>query len=108
MKKAKDKWIEIIAKLTELTQDNILKWRISEVPYALKGFADVRIDAVYSSIYKGNHLRIYEKKKKETIMVNSSFETLWETSTVLDLVKSTMVDSDGISQWAFPPDPAFL
>ncbi len=98
MKKAKDKWIEIIAKLTKLTQDNILKWRISEVPEYLKGFNDIRIDVVYYSIYKGKRLRIYEKKEKETIMVSfNRFETMWETSTVLDIA-----DDTGISLWAFP------
>ena len=98
MIKTKDKWIEIIAKLTKLTQNNILKWQISEVPDALKGFKDVRIDVVYLSIYKGKRLRIYEKKKKETIVVGfNRFETSWEMYTVLDFT-----DDSDISLWAFP------
>jgi len=98
MIKVNDKWIEIIAKLTKLTQDNILQWRISEVPESLKGFKEERVDVVYISIYNGKRLRIYEKKKKETIVVGfNRFETLWETYTVLDFS-----DKTGISLWAFP------
>ena len=98
MKKEKDKWIEVIAKLTKLTQDNILEWQISEIPKALQGFKDVRIDVVYFSIYKGKRLRIYKKKEKETIAVGfNRFETLWETSTILDFT-----DDNGVSLWTFP------
>ena len=92
MIKANDKWIEIIAKLTKLTQDNILQWQISEVPESLKGFKQERVDVVYFSIYNGKRLRIYEKKKKETIVVGfNRFKTLWETYTVLDFT-----DKNGI------------
>jgi len=99
MKKEKDKWIEAIAKLTEMTQRNNLKWRSGEVPEYFKDSEYVKLEIIYLTKYKDKILRIYEKREKEYFFDTMQEDTKysWGTQIVLDFA-----DSSGASLWIFP------
>jgi len=101
MEKRKDKWIEAIAKLTKMTQDNTLKWRSGETPEFFKNLENVKIEIVYLTEYKDRLLRIYDRRVKEfrSGVSFTGFERghVWTKYTVLDFV-----DPSGASLWIFP------
>lgn len=101
MAKKRDKWIEAIAKLTKMTQDNTLIWRSGEVPDYLKNVETVKVGIVYITKYKNKILRIYEKKAKEYTTGSSFFGMergpVWNEYIILDFA-----DPSGASLWTFP------
>lgn len=103
MEKRKDKWIEAIAKLTKMTQDNTLKWRSGEVPEFFKNLENVKVETVYLTKHKDRWLRIYEKRVKEYRtgigfgLVGFERGYVWTIHTVLDFA-----DPSGASLWIFP------
>lgn len=103
MEKRKDKWIEAIAKLTKMTQDNTLKWRSCEVPDFLKNLENVKVEIMYQTKHKDKWLRIYEKRVKELspgtgfAFVGFEKKYVWVTYTVLDFTEPS-----GASLWTFP------
>jgi len=50
--------VEIVEKLTELTQHNLLNWE-SVAPPLFMNSPDSRVDLVYTSQYSGTKIRIY-------------------------------------------------
>ena len=99
MTKEKDKWIEVIAKLTKMTQENALIWRRSEVPEFFKNLENVKVEVIYLTKYKDKILRIYEKRVKDFdygfFGTGSTFK--WSPHTILDFA-----DPNGASLWVFP------
>jgi len=97
MKKEKDQWIEAIAKLTKMTQENDLVWSIGELPEFFK--IEKTVEMVYITKYKDKILRIYETRDKEYAfdLFTIRKEFTWTTRTVLDFIEPS-----GVSLWTFP------
>jgi len=96
MSNNKDKWIDVVAKLTKLTQEKKLLWVTTDSPSSTPSYVTIRIS--FATKYKGRSLRLYEKEFDHTsnrsIIGGLMFE---ETETVLELL-----DENGIGIWSFP------
>jgi hypothetical protein len=57
----RDKMLEAVVKLIQLTQTGRLKWRAGEPDESMKLEADDRIDSVYTTDYNGRRLEIYRR-----------------------------------------------
>ena len=102
----KNKWIDVIGKLLQLTQKGTLKWEPVKPPSYLNGETnDSRVEVVYETEYKERTLRLYEKRykvqKPTGYFVISGLDQreypYWSSKTVLELL-----DENGLSPWAFP------
>lgn len=105
----KNKWIEAVGKLLELTQDRELVWQTRNPPTYLNAQTEYRrIDVVYETQYKERTLRLYELKFKVerpnplfaaagASIFDQRQYPYWARKTVLELV-----DQNGLSAWAFP------
>ncbi len=104
----KNKWIDAVGKLLQLTQQGSLKWKPIKPPAYLNSAPnDSRVDVVYDTDYKDRVLRLYEKRYKIQ-KPNPVFATIsvfadereypyWSSKTVLELL-----DENELSPWAFP------
>ena len=102
----KNKWIDAVGRLLQITQQGSLKWEpVKPLPYLNSELSDSRVDVVYEGEYKDRTLRLYEKRYKVQ-KPNPLFATLafdqrdypyWTSKTVLELL-----DENELSPWAFP------
>jgi hypothetical protein len=105
----RNKWIEAVGKLLELTQDRELVWQTRNPPTHLNPQSEYRrIDVVYETQFKDRTLRLYELKfkveKPNPLFAATSASIFdqrqypyWAKKTVLELL-----DQNGLSAWAFP------
>ena len=103
----KNKWIDAVGKLLQITQQGTLKWDPAKPPAYLSSEArDSRVDVVYETEYKDRTLRLYEKryqvqKPNPLFSATSVFDQreypYWTSKTVLELL-----DENELSPWAFP------
>lgn len=94
MASERNKWIDAIGKLITLTQERKLGWRSNYPQGSVATGSDRIIDVVYEADYNGKMLRLYEAKSRPE---RAMFPGEWENEVVLELV-----DSTGLSVWAFP------
>ncbi|MDQ1638228.1 MAG: hypothetical protein QOF62_1567 [Pyrinomonadaceae bacterium] len=103
----KNKWIDAVGKLLQLTQQGSLKWEPVKPPAHLNAeLNNSRVDVVYETNYKDRTLRLYEKRYKVD-KPNPSFSLgvrfdqqeypYWTSRAVLELL-----DENELSPWAFP------
>lgn len=107
MSTGKNKWIEAVGRLLQLTQNRELIWRTLDPPPDLNGHPeDKRVDVVYETQYGDRTLRLYELKFKVEsphpfIRVASVFDLrefpYWTEKATLELL-----DQKGLSAWKFP------
>ncbi|MDD9319160.1 hypothetical protein M0O54_03330 [Acinetobacter lactucae] len=87
--------IQIVDKLTELTQHNTLQWK-EESPTRRMNDTTNRVDKVYLSHYMGRNIRVYEKYYKAYFEDDVNvFE--WAEDVVIELI-----DNDGLILSRFP------
>lgn len=86
-------YIQLIDRLTELTQSTELEWERRAYPGKLVS-TESQIDAVYEVEYKNRNLRLYEKSYKN---YTDEYEYQWTEGVVLEFV-----DGDGDHVWQFP------
>ncbi len=95
MKVKRDKIIEAIAKIIELTRANILRWNaVNSSAVKEKNSNDI-ISSVFSTPYKEKILRIF--KRKYLSHYQGSID--WFEEVVLEIV-----DDNGNSLWTFPKE----
>ena len=107
MSTERNKWIDAVGKLLQLTQDGELKWEAHQPPAHLIDRPDKYVEAVFVTNYKDRTLRLYELHYKLEITTGypiGSFligsrkpEYSWHKQTALELV-----DKSGLSTWTFP------
>lgn len=107
MSTEKNKWIEAVGKLLQLTQDRELVWQSRNPPPHLNAQPENRrIDVVYETQYKERTLRLYELEFKVEapypfFRVASVFDQreypYWTKKTTLELL-----DQNGLGAWSFP------
>ena len=102
----KDRFVEAVAKLIELTQDGTIEWESAELHRE-----DIKVESVFTAIYKDKLLRIckYRYKPKTPdprFTISGSTTTMfygreetpsWETSITLEFI-----DGYGLRLWKFP------
>jgi hypothetical protein len=103
----KNKWIDAVGKLLQITQQGSLKWNpVKPPPYLTSELSDSRVDVVYETEYKDRTLRLYEKRYKvqkpnplfsATLVFDPREYPYWTSKTVLELL-----DVNELSPWAFP------
>lgn len=99
----RNKWIDAVAKLLELTQHGDLTWSVQEPPFSFTKRPNSRVDVVFVAKYCDKVLRLYEKRFQEDVVDFDQFElrqvmtTEWKKTIVLEFI-----DSNGNSLWAFP------
>lgn len=103
----KNKWIEAVAKLLQLTQNRELIWQSRDPPPDLDARPENRrIEVVYETQYKERILRLYELRFKVEaphpfIRVVSVFDQreypFWTKKTILELL-----DQNSLTAWKFP------
>lgn len=107
----KDKWVDAVTKLIQLTQEGKLRWEAKPPSDPLKVKPDDKIEAVFVARHKGKALRLYRRLHKEvyrstpleTILPNvygrrSPGEEYWTSTIVLEFFDPV----EGISLWSFP------
>ena len=99
----KNKWIDAVAKLLELTQHGELVWSLQEPPVSLTKRPNARIEVVFVTKYGEKSLRLYERRFQEEFIDFDEFEmrpvpkTEWRKAVVLEFI-----DDNGNGLWAFP------
>jgi hypothetical protein len=99
----RNKWIEAVAKLIQLTQDRELVWTAQEPPLSFSKRPDFGVDLVFVCKYGERNLRLYEKYIRENVEESDEWEMRpvtraeWKKRVVLEFV-----DANGNSLWAFP------
>lgn len=86
-------YIQLIDKLTELTQSGELVWERKSCPDKLES-TENKIDFVYEAELKGKNLRLYEEKYKN---YTDEFDFHWVDGLVLEFI-----DDSGGHIWRFP------
>lgn len=86
-------YIQLIDKLTELTQSEELVWDRKSCPEKLES-TETKIDVVYETSFKGRNLRLYEEKYKD---YSDEYNYFWCDGVVLEFV-----DNEGSHIWEFP------
>lgn len=105
MSTEKNKWIDAVGKLLELTQEGQVIWESHEPPIYLNNQSDKRVDVVYQTHYKDRVLRLYQlhyKVEKDMLSLAQAFYPreeypYWTKTTILELL-----DQNGLSAWIFP------
>ena len=92
------KWVSLIAKLLQLTQEGKIKWTLQPPPPG-KLPATERVSQVYATAYEGQGLRIYEYDYK-TLVPDFSDDLEWDRR-----VKLELVDATGRSLYAISQEP---
>lgn len=99
----RNKWIDAVGKLIELTQKRRLLWRPTSAKVSnVEQNRDV--DLIYETDYRGKTLRLYERRLLHDKTYSEWFsigEPHSKTEVVLELV-----DSTGLGGWAFPDSEA--
>lgn len=107
----RNKWIDAVGKLLELTQKGLLLWEPAKPPVYLNSEPNSsRVDVVYEAQYKEKTLRLYETRYKvekpssyfglatsTTSFFDQREYPYWTSTTVLELL-----DDNGLSPWTFP------
>jgi len=95
----KKDYIQLINKLTELTQSDTIKWDRRPCPETLID-TNHKIGVVYKTEYKNQYLRLYEEKYKhyQTIPISLyESEYYWDDNVILEFI-----DEKGEHIWQFP------
>ncbi len=95
MKEKRDKYIEAIAKIIELTRANTLSWNSVNNSAVQKTMSDNIISSVFSTSYKEKILRIFKRQYQRQYQD----APVWLEEVVLEIV-----DNKGISLWTFPKE----
>jgi hypothetical protein len=90
---SKKEYIQLIDKLTELTQSGELEWDRKLCPDKLES-TENKIDIVYTTELEGRNLRLYEEKYKH---YTDEFDFYWADGLVLEFI-----DDSGGHIWQFP------
>ncbi len=103
MAKERDKYVDVIAKLVQLTQEGKLTWSSSN-PSTTESVAGEQIESIFTTNYKRAKLRILRKRYKHEPNISPAFLGFgsgagprWITETVLD-----MIDDGNFQLWRFP------
>ena len=108
MASEKEKLIDAVVKLIDLTQEDKLKWKPEKPRSSLNRESDSIVDLVYVTNHKNKRLALYERKYKveePAHVISSSLTNLfgppsypyWESRTILEFV-----DDKGNPLWTFP------
>jgi hypothetical protein len=103
MSNERNKWIDAVAKLIELTQDGELVWEAQEPPFSFSKRPNFSAEVVFVCKYGEKNLRLYEKRIHEEVDDFDEFEMRpftkieWKRIIVLEFV-----DANANSLWAFP------
>jgi len=108
----KDRFIALVAKLIELTQDGKLKWLARKPRTSLSHDAEMAVDVVYVADYEGKTLGLYQVRHKWEAPASGSLSAVlsvnpfsmygidtpkYSWNTVLEFI-----DSSGNCLWTFP------
>lgn len=103
----KDKVIEFVAKLIQLTQDAKINWVVMEPRANLKRHPEFPVDLVYTTIYKEKRLGLYQQRAEYYTfgaMLSRSFGTSgysgYSPTTRLGTILE-MIDDGGNCLWTF-------
>jgi len=109
-----DRYVELVAKLLELTQEGTLKWSSRPPRASLNSDPERAVDIVYTAQYKGKTLGLYMVRRKfETSGTGSFFSGLTGTSGYSGFYGPNppkwvyepileFIDGAGNSVWTFP------
>ena len=101
MPELKDKLVEAVAKLIQLTQENKIKWSSDEPPDNLKGDANDYVETIFLTKHENKNLRLYERMYKVEVapmlQVLSSYNSHWKSEVNLEIL-----DSAHNNIWTFP------
>jgi len=99
----RNRWIEAVVKLIELTQDGKLVWQAQEPPFSFSKRPDSRVEVVFVCKHADRNLRLYEKLVQEEVEDFDENEMRpvtrieWQKRVVLEFI-----DDNGNALWAFP------
>ena len=103
-KKSKNRWVDAITSMIELTQDGMLRWTV--VSNASTHYGDEeRITPVFQTTYNDKALRLYKVRRPTNYSnaliglysISGTEPPRWITRVVLEFV-----DSEGRALWTFP------
>ncbi len=118
MSEPKERELEAILKLIELTQDGRLTWKATAPWGELVDTESRKIASVYTCDYEGRQLRIYIERVRvdkpsglDALISTKPVDTIfgmpsvmfpyWDATTILEIT-----DQKGRSLWRFPTKPA--
>jgi len=103
MTEEKNKFVDVIAKLIELTQKNKIKWEATDPKVVANNNPKYKIGQVFIAEHKGKWLRIHKYSFETTNDLSSvgffigQSKKSWETTFMLEIT-----DERGNRLWKFP------
>jgi hypothetical protein len=103
MAEEKDKWMEFVYRLEELTRDGTLQWTPKRPPEILRKDPNRLVSIVFETEYKDQQLRLYEEKVNTGRGIIDPFAALIgkENSSWRDYIVLELVNKNG-AVWEFP------
>lgn len=100
----KDKFVRLIAKLLELTQEQKIKWRTVKNTQNSDPSMTKIIGAIFETDYKFKKLRIYKRERNNTDDNRNyiSFIAQFEKPSYTDTIILGFTDEQGNIVWSFP------
>ncbi len=96
-----EKYIDVIAKMIDLTQSGRLVWKAHLPSDTLKVYPDDKVSTVFVTKYQGKTLRLYQRTYKvrqvPSLIRAAVGDNEWLKEVVLEFLSE-----DGSSLWAFP------
>lgn len=104
MAENKDKFVRLIAKLLELTQEQKIKWRTVKNTQNSDPSMTKIIGAIFETDYKFKKLRIYKRERNNTDDNRNyiSFIAQFEKPSYTDTIILGFTDEQGNIVWSFP------
>jgi hypothetical protein len=93
----KTEFIHAVRKLTRLTHEGELIWKVQPVPLYLAKLYDFNVGTVFAGTYGGKNLRLYEVHIRNLAWDSNQAPPIWPTQVVLELV-----NDEGLCLWTFP------
>ena len=102
MAEDKDKFVDVVTKLIELTQKNKIKWQSRDSSEVTKKYPNYRIEGLFTTNYKGKLLQLFQYRYKKpqdpfSVAFAAFSKEEWVTS-----VKLEIIDDYGNGLWQFP------
>jgi hypothetical protein len=94
-KKEKNRWVDAVTRMIELTQQGKLPWSVEYLPAPDE---DDKQIVAFQSLYKDKLIRLYKK----TVRVQHDRETMFPRSTWTTKVFLEFINADGETLWTFP------
>jgi hypothetical protein len=104
-KKERNKWVDGVARMIELTQQGKMRWAEVE-PQSTTDEEENRTSAIFQSIFNGRNIRLYQKKVRVRTVADELAKVMQPkqkiTPTYRRIGVLELVNAEGATLWKYP------